>query len=370
MITITSAPALNTSLAMPSQDSAHQEVITPPNTPTTRHTMSLGADRGWDIYIRKDGDGIKVDKPLWRDVGSGRENRPPAPPPEISGYQYQGETTQRDVSTLTYVPKAIADTVGGTAPHPAENSNNDAWASSYPFGLTNTLARTLASSPAQSLERVMYASAQAVGAVVEIEPDGQVNHLGTGFLAASPYMGDSSIYVVTNDHVIRAGNGSNRYELWLGYENPNGAPRERIQLSGQSAGNAGLDYAIFRVKNEDGSKAIGFRPLPFDPSGSAFVGDDIYMPNHAAGSVKGISYKDSSGRNSQILRTTSDLGAKYPGQVLVHGAFNMPGTSGSPIIDRRTNNVIALNFGGIGQGMAVNMSTVWKDARPQLQGEA
>jgi|GEM_PF-1711308 len=370
MNTIPSAPALNVWPVLSNQGNTSKEVIMAPDASITRHTMSLGPDKSWDIYIRKDGDGIKVDKPLWRNLGSGRENRPPAPPPEIFGYQYQGETTQGDVSTLAYVPRAITDTAGRTAPGPAENSNNDAWANSYPFGLTNTLARTLASSPAQSPEGVMYASAQAVGAVVEIKPDGQVNHLGTGFLATSPYMGDSSIYVVTNDHVIRGGSGNNRYELWLGYENPNGAPQERINLPIQSAGNAGLDYAIFRVNNEDKPKAIGFLPLPSNLSGSAFVGDDIYMPNHATGRVKGISSKDSSGRNSKILRTTSDLGAKYSGQVLVHNAFNVPGTSGSPIIDRRTNNVIALNFGGIGQGMGVNISTVWKDARPQLQGAA
>lgn len=344
-------------------DSASDEIITAPNVGAIRYTMSQGPDANWDIAIRKDGNHLRVYKPLWRNLGFGRENRPPAPPPKIAGYQYQGETIQGDVSTLSYTPEATS-TPGSVAP-----SNDDPWANTFPFSLTNTLARTLKSSPAQSPEGIKYHHARAVGAIVEIKPDGQVNHLGTGFLATSPYDGDSNIYVVTNSHVIRANDGKSRKELWLGYENPNSDPEERIALSGRPAENAGLDYAIFRVKDEDKARAIHFHPLQSNPSGSGFIGDDIYMPNHANRSIKGISYRDSSGRNTRILQMTSDLGSKYRNQVLVHNAFNSPGTSGSPIIDSHSHNVVALNFGGIGLGRAVNILTVWTDARPQLQHE-
>jgi hypothetical protein len=364
---ISSSPVVDASPATFNPRHPSPETIAVPDALTRRYTLAQGPDAGWDIYIRKDHGGVKVDKPLWRNLGFGRENRPSAPPPIIAGYEYRGETTRGDVSTLIYAPADMQTTVSGTSPNSIENPNDDAWANHFPFGPTNTLARTLRSSPAQSPEGSMYAHAQPVGAVVEIKPDGQVKHLGTGFLAYSPYDGDSTIYVVTNDHVISTSDGPGRRELWLGYENPNAPPKERIELSGRPAENAGLDYAIFRVREADKAKALSFNPLKPGPPGTAFVGDDIYMPNHASGSVKGISYRDGSGKNAKILKTTSDLGSRYPHQVLMHNAFNSPGTSGSPIIDRRSNKVIALNFGGIGLGRAVNLSTVWSDARPQLQ---
>src|SRR5690349_2823219 len=65
MNTIPSAPALNVWPVLSNQGNTSKEVITAPDASVTRHTMSLGPDKSWDIYIRKDGDGIKVDKPLW-----------------------------------------------------------------------------------------------------------------------------------------------------------------------------------------------------------------------------------------------------------------------------------------------------------------
>lgn len=361
-------PALSgASLAGSNLVGASREIIAAPDADTARHTMLQGPDGGWDIHIRKDGDGIKVHRPLQRDLGFGRESRPPAPPPEITGYQFREETTKGYVSTLLYAAQLISSTSDETPPILTTDTNADAWANRFPFGSTNTLARTLASYPPQSLESVMYTHAQAVGAIMEIAPDGQLSQLGTGFLAVSPYVGDTHIYLVTNQHVISAGDSGGRQELWLGYENPNGTPKERIAIHGHPARNTKLNYAIFRIKDGDKTETIESHSLKSHPFGSASIGDRIYMPNHANGGVKGISYRDSSGRNTKILQVTSDLGEEYRGQVLLHNAFNTPGTSGSPIIDSRSHSVVALNFGGIGQGRAVNMSAVWADAWPQLR---
>ncbi|GGA23332.1 hypothetical protein GCM10010981_09560 [Dyella nitratireducens] len=96
-------PVLNVPPAVPNS----REVFIAPNTGAFKYTLRQGPDAGWDIYVRKDGDVIKVDKPLWRNQGQGRENRPLAPPPPIAGYRYQGEGANSDISTLIYVPEAV-----------------------------------------------------------------------------------------------------------------------------------------------------------------------------------------------------------------------------------------------------------------------
>jgi hypothetical protein len=94
---------LNAPPAVPNSGAPPHEVFTAPDTGTYKYTLRQGPDAGWDIYVRNDGDAIKVDKPLWRKQGERRENRPPAPPPPIAGYRYQAEGGNSDTSTFTYV---------------------------------------------------------------------------------------------------------------------------------------------------------------------------------------------------------------------------------------------------------------------------
>lgn len=377
---------------MSNPGSASKEVITAPDTSTSKHTISSGPDKDWDVYLQKDGNGIKIYKALWRDRGLGRENRPLAPPPEILGYRYQGEMTRGDVSTLTYVPNTAQAGAGGVpvkpsgiptnpgAPpvedpttNPAPDPNDAAWENQYPYGKTNNLARKLKSYPAGSAEKTMYDHSRATGLVVEITPDGHAIPRGTGFLFRIPSndypFQQDEIAILTNDHVDKAINKANRYELWLGFENPSLREAEaRIDLTeGPVIENRGLDYVLYQINNQhDVSTAKRFNPLRLDVSSQPIIGSDVYLPNHGGGFAKGISYNDSNGRNTKIIDRTSDLGSSFLNQTFTHNTFNLSGTSGSPIISRSSNRVVGYNFGGYSFGTGVDMKTIWSDIDTRL----
>lgn len=371
---------LNASSAMSNPGSASKEVIAAPDTSTSKHTISSGPDKDWDVYIQKDGNGIKIYKALWRDRGFGREHRPLAPPPEIPGYRYQGEMIQSDVSTLTYVPSTVQAGAGavpvkpsGIPTNPAANPDDAAWENQYPYGKTNALARKLKSYPAGSAEKTMYDHSRATGLVVEITPDGHAIPRGTGFLFRMPSddypFQQDDIAILTNDHVDKAINKANRYELWLGYENPSlREPEARIDLTdGPAVENKGLDYVLYQINNQrDVSTATRFNPLRLDVSSQPIIGSDVYLPNHGGGFAKGISYKDSNGRNTKIINRTSDLGSSFLNQTFTHNTFNLSGTSGSPIISRSSNRVVGYNFGGYSFGTGVDMRTIWSDIDTRL----
>lgn len=361
-----------------------QQVLPAPRT-NGRHIIQQGADKGWEIYLRKTGDVVKVDKPLWRITQQGRESRPDAPPPNIAGYQYQAGRdtfTGNDVQTLNYKPDPshvesvdMPANPGGNpikptqspVPSPTATSDDAAWANTPPYGKNNVLARTFKSFPSGSAEKIMYDHSRAVGAVMEITPDGYAIPRGTGFLMEMPSddgpFKKSDIAIITNDHVENSVNKGNRYELWLGYEDPSRhAPEARIDLSkGPLFENSKLDYVLYQLEPGDISTAKRFNPLKLDISNTPIEGAEVYLPNHGGGSAKGISYQDSAGRNTKIIGRTSDLGASFRNQTFAHNTFNKGGTSGSPIISRSSNKAIGYNYGGNGLGTGVDMRTIWRD---------
>jgi trypsin-like peptidase len=218
-----------------------------------------------------------------------------------------------------------------------------------PYSLHNQSAISL-----KDIRPIMYEKSRAVG---RIEVPGNDTHVGagTGFLVKGK---DGNSYVLTNYHVIsRENHIPGESNFLLGYETEPKSSSTVVRLGRIIVENKNLDYTLVEVLPEDAQKAEPFGFLAF--ASTSGTGEAIYLPNHAGNYPKGISFLDREGAPAVGASYNSDLGSQAINQSFYHTAFADPGSSGSPVISRKTNKVIGLNYGKIGDhGNAVDTKNV------------
>ena len=295
------------------------------------------------IYEKKDGQWVRTKY-------SDKEEPSPAPlTPEHAGVEEWDDKKKYSYTNgnrVRFTDGHIYRRVGGSwqkepeAPLSSDVSSSSAAGNvqlgiAPPYSLQNQSAISL-----KHAHPAMYQGGRPVGQI----RDGDVEQ-GTGFLVRHK---NGRLYVFTNYHVIQPKeHASGKRSLLLGYETEPESSATTVRLGETVAADPVLDYALVEVLSEDAQKAAQFGFLEF--GGSSGPGEAIYMPNHAGTYPKGISFLDDSGGTAMTAEHNSDLGSQAVGQSFYHTAFADPGSSGSPVISRRTNKVVGLNYGKIGQ---------------------
>jgi V8-like Glu-specific endopeptidase len=155
--------------------------------------------------------------------------------------------------------------------------------------------------------------------------------------------------MLTNHHCFTTTREARSTEVWFNYECAQcdgGATLRPVKVMGDQvlATDDILDYTLFSVKNFGQVQQFGY--LDIDDRAPA-RGEELYIPQHPRGAPTVITTQDSTERsgNCQVDDPTYDGYASATD--MSYYCDTDGGSSGSPVISRRTNKVIALHhFGG------------------------
>jgi hypothetical protein len=153
----------------------------------------------------------------------------------------------------------------------------------------------------------------------------------------------------TNNHCVSSQYQVSRSEVWFNYECAACGgfavlPTTKVRGDQLLANDSTLDYALFTVKNFDTVTKFGYLLLDLN---KASAGQEVYIPQHPRGRPTMISMRDPGERwgNCAVADPQYDgYGARTD---VSYYCDTEGGSSGSPVLSRANNTVIALHhFGG------------------------
>lgn len=181
-----------------------------------------------------------------------------------------------------------------------------------------------------------------------------------GGLCTAWRVGDDN-RMMTNEHCMATSSAVTGSESWFNYQNSscNGSSTTTpTKVSGASllASDYDLDYTLYTVNNF--SSIQGFGNLGLDVR-TPVLHEEIYIPQHGSGNPKELSIEDDQ-NSTGICRiddaiangraTNSDTGYKCD---------TIGGSSGSPVLARSSNKVIALHHLGGCNNQGVRIDRIW-----------
>jgi endonuclease G, mitochondrial len=160
--------------------------------------------------------------------------------------------------------------------------------------------------------------------------------------------------VITNDHVIAAGLSTLDAELWFDYYGEDDS-QEVYKVSKVVVCNLHLDYAILEIGSSDPQKQEQLhkrRPLPLN------LNSQIHNEKNPAITI--IQHPD--GKPQKIGFREAPVTLDHTGQFLYYKTDTMPGSSGSPVLDKSWR-VIALHLGSYRDkaNQGIPISTIYYD---------
>jgi serine protease Do len=171
---------------------------------------------------------------------------------------------------------------------------------------------------------------------IKVPRAGTRDTVGTGVIV------DEHGYVITNRHVVGAGN---IVKVVL----PNGKAATGEVIAAESA----LDLAILKLAGGP------FRALPLGPASDLMVGETVIAIGHPFGYTNTVSQGIISALNREITMPTGDV---LTGLIQTDASIN-PGNSGGPLLNINGEMIgvnVALRDGAQGIAFAINSSTVKK----------
>jgi len=153
----------------------------------------------------------------------------------------------------------------------------------------------------------------------------------------------------TNHHCIASTQDARDTEVWFNYECAQcdgGAVLRPTKVWGNQviATDKTLDYTLFSVQDFGSIKDFGYLTLDVRKPNR---GEEVYIPQHPEGSPTVIAMHDSSERDGNCAIANPDYNGYATDTDASYYCDTEGGSSGSPVISRRTNEVIALHhFGG------------------------
>lgn len=181
---------------------------------------------------------------------------------------------------------------------------------------------------------------EAVGRMLFQE--GGAWYLCTGFLVS-----DHNHFLTCN-HCISDQSGASSLEVWWKYQTPAcGSGTAAYDSTSNGAylvtTNYDLDYSLLAFSNDDPAQRYGFLTL----SGAVpTVGENMWIAGHPGGQPKQFSVNsDMDGGLAKV--DAVGLAGNVPGTDIGYYADTEGGSSGSPVMDDATNQVIALHHFGI-----------------------
>jgi lysyl endopeptidase len=153
----------------------------------------------------------------------------------------------------------------------------------------------------------------------------------------------------TDHHCLSQTQDVRRTEVWFNYECARCGSFETLRPTkvwGDRllATDSTLDYTLFSVQNFDELGQFGFLTLDVRQPGR---GEELYIPQHPRGDPTAIAMEDPGERSGNCAVANPNYDGYDYGTDVSYYCDTEGGSSGSPVISRKTNEVIALHhFGG------------------------
>ncbi|MBB5803855.1 V8-like Glu-specific endopeptidase [Saccharothrix ecbatanensis] len=162
--------------------------------------------------------------------------------------------------------------------------------------------------------------------------------------------------MLTNNHCFTSGTG---IEVWFNYQCPTcggttSATVTKVLVSSVLKTSAALDYTLFSVTNFTALSSFGY--LELDARVPA-VGEEMYIVGHPAGKLKKLSLRDDQNAGGYCKVSAVRVNGSSSQSDIAYRCDTEGGSSGSPVLSRRTHKVIGLHhYGGCpNQGVRIDL---------------
>jgi V8-like Glu-specific endopeptidase len=162
--------------------------------------------------------------------------------------------------------------------------------------------------------------------------------------------------MLTNNHCFTSGTG---IEVWFNYQCPTcggttSATVTKVLVSSVLKTSAALDYTLFSVTNFATLASFGY--LELDARVPA-VGEEMYVIGHPAGKLKKLSLRDDQNGGGYCAVSAVRVNGSSSQSDIAYRCDTEGGSSGSPVLSRRTHKVIGLHhYGGCpNQGVRIDL---------------
>lgn len=162
--------------------------------------------------------------------------------------------------------------------------------------------------------------------------------------------------MLTNNHCFTSGTG---IEVWFNYQCPTcggttSATVTKVLVSSVLKTSAALDYTLFSVTNFSALSSFGY--LELDARVPA-VGEEMYIVGHPAGKLKKLSLRDDQNGGGYCAVSAVRVNGSSSQSDIAYRCDTEGGSSGSPVLSRRTHKVIGLHhYGGCpNQGVRIDL---------------
>ncbi len=174
--------------------------------------------------------------------------------------------------------------------------------------------------------------------------------------------------MMTNHHCFTTTREARNTEVWFNYECAQcggGATLRPTKVMADQvlATDDILDYTLFTVRNFDAIARYGY--LQMDDR-APVRGEELYIPQHPRGAPTVITTHDTSERSGNCAVANPAYDGYDVDTDMSYYCDTDGGSSGSPVISRRTNKVIALHHFGGCPNSGVRMDHIAEDIRGLL----
>jgi V8-like Glu-specific endopeptidase len=171
--------------------------------------------------------------------------------------------------------------------------------------------------------------------------------------------------MMTNAHCFTTTREARNTEVWFNYEcaQCDGGPTLRpvkVMADQVIATDDVLDYTLFTVRNFAAISRFGYLQLD---DRAPVRGEELYIPQHPRGMPTVITTYDSSERNGNCAVANPAYNGYDVDTDMSYYCDTDGGSSGSPVISRRTNKVLALHHFGGCPNSGVRMDHIAEDIK-------
>ena len=167
--------------------------------------------------------------------------------------------------------------------------------------------------------------------------------------------------MLTNNHCVGDASRARATEAWFNYQSTTCTGKQvgavvKVSVAQLLRTESSLDYALFTVNNAASIAQFGHLGLDVQ---RASAGQNIFIPHHPAGRLKELSINSDRDGGQCVLSGTS-------GDSYTYSCDTESGSSGSPVLARRSGKVIGLHFGAAGQcrNVGKRVELIW----PRIAG--
>ncbi|GGM46900.1 hypothetical protein GCM10012275_17440 [Longimycelium tulufanense] len=165
--------------------------------------------------------------------------------------------------------------------------------------------------------------------------------------------------LMTNNHCLANTNIARRTEVWFNYQCPTcggsgSEPVTKVLGNQVLKTDAGLDFTLFDVRNFNAVTKFGYLELDARLPG---IGEEMYLVEHPRGQTKKLALADDQSRSGNCEVRDVRVDGNIRDSDIAYMCDTEGGSSGSPVLSRRTHRVIALHhFGGCpNQGVRIDL---------------